>query len=148
MAKDKVIELDAPLEYAQKGEMLTGTFITLLAPTSKNMNECATLKQAFFRALPKSGSATMEVEDSDQDSDVTGDAVMTMISMSQDVELASVLVTGRELLTSGVALIEGEEKLTKPLADKLSQDDLEKLVGEYIATFIIASALRKAKKQP
>lgn len=146
MTKEITFTLSEPVQYANKGELQAGTFLTLLPPTSKNMTECAGLKQAFFRALPKNGQMSTEVESSDNDAEVTGDAVMTMIAMSKDVELSSVLVLGRELLTSGVALIEGEVKLTKPIADLLTQDDLEGVIGEYIANFILASALRKAKK--
>lgn len=147
MEKEITFSLSEPVKYGdKKGELQAGTFLTLLPPTSKNMAECAALKQAFFRALPKDGQMDTDTDVSDNDAKVTGDAVMTMIAMSKDVELASVLVVGRELLTSGVALVEGEVKLTKPIADTMTQDDLEGAIGEYIATFIIASALQKAKK--
>jgi len=143
--KEITVTLTQPIEYAKGGELEAGTFVTLAAPTSRNMTECATLKQAFFRALPKTGE--VEAEDSGQgDAVINGEAIMTLITMSKDVELGSVLLTAKELLTSGVALVEGEEKLTKPLFDKLSQDDMELLVGEYLANFILASALQRLKK--
>ena len=137
--------LQAPVQYAHKGELVTGTFVELAPPTSRNMNECAQLKQAFFRALPKTGAVDVDAEEG-KDAELTGDAIMTLITMSPDVELASVLVTGRELLTSGVALVEGEEKLTKPILDSMSADDLEGMIGEYMVNFILASALRRMKK--
>jgi len=147
MAKEITFTLSEPVKYGDKsGELQEGAFLTLLPPTSKNMAECAALKQAFFRALPKDGQMQAEADAADSNAEVTGDAVMTLIAMSKDVELASVLTIGRELLTSGVALVDGEVKMTKPIADTMSQDDLESAIGEYIATFIIASALRKAKK--
>jgi hypothetical protein len=136
--------LQEPVQYANKGEMVEAMFVTLNPPTSRNMTECAQLKQAFFRALPKTGEIEAEASDGGQ-AELTGEAVMTMITMSPDVELASVLVTGRELLTSGLALIDGEEKLTKPVLDNMSADDLEGMIGEYLVNFILASALRKMK---
>lgn len=136
-------ELEQPIEYAKGGDLEEAKFITLSAPTSRNMAELAFLKQAFFRALPKDGAVEAEQE-GDGEAKLTGDAVMTLITMS-DVDLSSVLATGRELLTSGVALVGGEQKLTKPLADNLSMDDLGNMIGEYMANFILASALRRLK---
>jgi len=137
--------LSTPIEYAYRGEQVEGTFVTMKAPTSRNMSECAALKQAFFRALPQDDTVEADARE-EGEAEITGEGIMTLITMSKDVELATVLVTGRELLTSGVALVEGEEKLTKPLLDKISQDDLEGMVGEYMANFILASALQRLKK--
>lgn len=144
MANDITFTLSQPIEYAKGGELEVGTFVTIMPPTSKNMTECAALKQAFFRALPKDGQ--VEAESDGDDAELTGDAIMTLITMSKEVELGSVLLTAKELLTSGVAMVEGEEKLTKPLFDKLSQDDVEALTGEYLVNFILASALQRLKK--
>jgi len=139
------VDLSQPIEYAKGGELEAGTFITMDPPSSRNMTECAALKQAFFRALPKDG--TVETDDTDSNSaEITGEAIMTLITMSKDVELGTVLLLAKELLTSGVAKVEGEVKLTKPLFDNLSQDDVELLVGEYMANFILASALQRLKK--
>ena len=70
---------------------------------------------------------------------------MSLITMSTGVELGSVLLTARELFTSGLAMVEGEVKLTKPIMDEMSQDDLEAMTGEYLANFTLASALQKMK---
>lgn len=137
-------ELTTPVEYAFKGNMEAGTFIQLNAPTSKVITQCAKLKQAFFRALPKN-QAPVEA-DGPKDGDVTGEEIMTIITMSPDVELSDVLFAARDLFTSGLALVEGEVKLTRPLMDAVSQDDLEGMTGEYLANFILASALRKMKQ--
>lgn len=139
--------LQTPIKYAHKGEQEEGSFVILKAPTSRNMKECADLKQAFFRALPKPGSSGENDSTVDtEDEGIPGDAIMAMIMVSNDVELATVLATGRELLTSGVALVEGEEKLTKPLLDSMSADDLEGMIGEYMGNFILASALQRLSR--
>jgi len=144
MKKEINYELEQKVPYATKaGLPAEGTFVTLTAPTSRNMNECAYLKQAFFRSLPKSDpDASAEAGDGE----VTGAAVMAIITMSKDVDLAGVLISARELFASGVAMMEGEVKMTKPLLDAMSQDDLEAMTGEYMANFILASALRKMRK--
>ena len=140
--KDVLVTLSEPLKYAYEGELVEGTFIQLNPPTSRNMTECAFQKQAFYRSIPKNVEAP---DENASDDPVTGEMIMQLILMSDTVDLGPVLISGRELLTSGVALVEGETKLTKPLMNDISQNDLEKLVGEYMANFILASELQKAK---
>jgi len=145
MKGEVTYELNEPFEYASKGEQCAASFITLTAPTSRNMKECAELKQAFFRSLPKEQVGGAE-EDAGNDDEIDGDGIMLLIAMSQEVELASVLGIARELFSSGIAQVDGEEKLTKPLVDKMDQDDLEAMTGRYLANFILASALRRMKQ--
>lgn len=142
--KEIMYALETPLTYAKAGLQVEGSFIALAAPTSKNMTECAFLKQAFFRSLPKTKPEDRE-ELSSETPEITGEGVITLITMSKDVDLSGVLLTAKELFTSGVAMVDGEVKLTKPLLDAMSQDDLEAMTGEYMANFILASALRKLK---
>lgn len=136
-----IYRLQRKLPYAKGGQMIEGEFIACTAPSSRNMAECAFLKQAFFRALPKGEGG----EASASEAEITGEGIMMLITISPDVELAQVLITARELLSSGVAMVDGEQKLTKPLIDAMGPDDLEGLAGDYLANFILASALRRAK---
>lgn len=137
-------ELEVPIKYAYEGEMVDGTFITLKAPSSKNMLECSVLKQAFFRALPTDTDSTQNSSDDDgEKADLTGDAIMTLIMMSQNVELATIIATARDLFSSGVALLEGETKVTKPILDDIDPDDLERMIGDYLVNFILASSLKR-----
>lgn len=140
-------QLETSIMYHFKGDEVEGGFISLYPPSSKNIKECCELKQAFFRSLPKNDATKPPVEDEkDEDAGITGEAIIGLISMSDKVELSHVLLTARELFKSGVALMEGETKLTTPMLDKLSIDDLEGMVGEYMAVFILASALKKMNK--
>ena len=140
MQTEFTYELRQGFEYASKGELAQAAFITLKAPTSKNITECAHLKQSFFRAIPKDRP---EVEAQEEAAGITGDDIMTLIMMSPEVDLAVVLLTARELFSSGVALVDGETKVTKPIIDVMSQADLETMTGEYLANFILASVLQK-----
>ena len=141
-------ELQSPIEYAHKGNMETASFIEISAPTSKNMSECADLKQAFFQAMPKSDNVEKDdKDDKDEGSldDLDGESIMMLISMSPNVKLKCVLVSAIELFSSGIALVDGEEKVTKPILDELTQDDLECMLGEYYLNFILASWLTRMK---
>jgi hypothetical protein len=141
-------EISVPFEYANKGEQATAQFITFKAPTSKHMQHCAFLKQAFFRALPDTQSTDKVEDDGKEAREPTGAEIMQLILISPHVELVNVLIAAKELFTSkDIALVDGEVQLTKPLVDAMSQDDLEDCMGEYLANFILASALRKMSKK-
>jgi len=143
-AAELLYELDIEFEYAHKGDLRKAEFITLYPPTSRNMSEVAALKQAFFRSLPQDDESG---EKEEAETEIKGSQVMALISMSVNVELSTVLLTARELFSAkGIADVDGEEKLTKPLIDAMDPNDFYTMTGEYIANFIIASALRKLKK--
>ena len=59
--------------------------------------------------------------------------------------MAKILLSAVELFKSGVAYIEGEAKVTRPVLDEMSNDDLEGMLGEYLANFILRSVLNKKK---
>ena len=150
---DKKVEfqfdLDEPFNYAYKGEQRSATFIILKAPSTRNRSFQADLKQAFYRAIPKDESSREDYEgalDKDSKDELTGEQIMAMISMSRDVSLNNVMIIATELFISGVALVDGEEKLTKPLVNEMGFDDLERMTGEYMATFILASLLKSQKR--
>jgi len=152
MKKDFDYELSSSFEYACKGEIAEATFITFHAPTSRNMQQCAMLKQSFYRALSeqqeKASDPTGETVEDKGDKVINGAEIMDLIMISKDVELVNVLIAGKELFASkGVAMVDGETPLTKPLVDNMSQDDLEKALGEYLANFILASFLQKMNKK-
>ncbi len=138
MLKEITYELKQPFGYAHKGNLVEASFLTLSAPTSRNIAECAALKQAFFRALPKESSGS---QPQGPQAEPRGEDITAMLAASPDVDYASVLLTMRELLPH-IAKIDGEERMTKPLVDSMSPDDLEAVAGVYLLNFILASLLR------
>lgn len=147
--KDKIIyELQVGFSYGDsQGNQQTASFIELAAPTSRNMTECAELKQSFYRALPDDKDATDEDREGKEISEVNGADVIGLILRSKDVKLITVLLHAKALFCSGVAKVDGQTKLTKPLCDKMNNDDFENMVGEYLVNFILASILQKMKNQ-
>ena len=136
-------ELKDGLEYAKGGEMVEASFVTLHPPSAKHLTECADLKQAFFRSLPDDDGR--ELDKSKDLPELDGDAIMTMIAMSRNVELKVVLLTAKQLFKNGVAFLEGEQKMTTPLLEAMSLDDLQSMTGCYMVNFILASSLKKMK---
>ena len=138
--------LKQPFTYASKGENVEAKFIELTAPTSKTTHECAALKQAFFRAMSER-EGTGETAD-ETDLEVEGSDVMSLIAMSKDVDLPEVLDLGKRLFQMpGIALVDGETKLGNAVVERMSLDDFEDMLGEYMVNFILASSLRRLKEK-
>lgn len=142
-------EVDFPLtkafDYSLKGQTESATFIRLVAPSAKQLKHCTELKQAFYRAMSgiqEKGSDRKE-QPEPTDGKLEGKDIIRMLYISEKVEMSSILVSAIELFASGVAVVDGEEKakLTKPLIQEMSADDLENMLGEYLANFILRSLL-------
>lgn len=135
-------DLKNPVEFSLNGELAKGEFILCKGPTFKESKQCSILKQAFFRALPDIDSNTDVPEKTDDSPvDIKGTDVIVLLSRSKEVDLGMVLDVAKKLLTSGVAMMEGEVKLTSYVIDKMTYYDFERLVGEYMANFILESSL-------
>ena len=148
MSQEEVVHefrhmLQKPFEYTLGGDMATAQFIELRAPTSKHLKHTAKLKQSFMRAMKDMASESDGTSgaDSDGDAEMDGSKIVMFIAMS-DVDLGEFLMAGRDLLAAdGIAFVDGETKMKYPLVDKLSQDDLEMMIGGYLANFTLASTL-------
>lgn len=140
--------LISQFDYSVKGDTVTAEFIELTAPTSKNMYQCADLKQAFFRAISEHNKTQNSPADSEEDTkieDLTPIELISALYASNTVDMKEILGVSVELFKSGVAKVDGETKLTKPLIDEMSTDDLEGILGEYLLNFILASSLNMMK---
>jgi hypothetical protein len=135
-------DLGSKFTYSSKGSLVEATFIILSAPSTKYSKECSALKQAFFRALPP-GDAEVEPDAKDP----TGMEVMILLAISTKVELPEVIEIGKKLLSSGLAQVDGEAKLTMHLIELMRADEFDEMLGEYIVNFIIASSLAKMKSK-
>lgn len=131
------------LSYSNKGEQEDATFILLKAPTSRHSRQCAFLKQAFFRAVPKE-----EPKKKDKEFETpTGLEMINILAMSQDVDLADVIDVGKDLLSNGVALVDGDQKLNKLMIDQLHEEDVEEMIGLYMVVFTLASTLERMNEK-
>lgn len=135
---------DKTVLYAKDGDEVVAEFVQLTAPSSKQLKHTTYLKQSFFRALNSLQGAAKE-EKTDESVDMKAEDIISMLYMS-DVDMNNVLLSAIELFSSGVALVDGDQRFTKPIIETLSQEDLELMTGTYLVNFILASALAKAKK--
>jgi len=138
--------LKSPFSYSKDGQVIDAQFITLKAPTSRTTTECASLKQAFFRAMSEQEGG--DADKADPDFDISGSDIMTLIAMSKSVDLPEVLAIGKKLFQQpGIALVDGETKLGNELMNRMSVDDLEDLLGDYLVNFILASSLQRLREK-
>ncbi len=146
--------LKSPIKYAGDGGVQSDGFkLILKAPTGRNLYQRALLKQQLMIAFqwmesqkPKNAQSDKpdDVKKSDtalSDEDVSdvGDALALAIYAAPGVAINIVLGEFSKLLIEGACSVEGEKDLTKSLLDKISLDDLDSMLGQYLANFIMPS---------
>lgn len=132
--------LEKEIEYATKGELSKGRLLILKAPSSRNQRERIRLQQGFFQAVNALKSSDSTKKDTSSDS-IKGEEVLALM-LSSSVDMVAFHEDFKRLITSGVCMVEGTEPLTAPLFDKIHPDDLDRMLGEYLAVFILSSVLR------
>lgn len=141
---EHIYELKHPFEYAHKGDTQEASFITLFAPTFKQVGRMAPIKQAFTSAIEevtKTVDTSQETGDAGDDNDKVTAAQVMQLMYRWSGDMTGVFLHAQELFKSGAALVDGETKLTTPLMEKMQMVDFEGLVGEYIANFIAPSLM-------
>ncbi len=139
-ATEVTFDINKPFEYAFKGEQRTAGFVTLLPPTMKQHSQAAALKQSIVRIVTESARSAgdQDPDDTSVEDEITSKMVVATIYGSTCVDAGVVWEQVKALLKENLALIDGEQKLTTPLVDKMSPDDFESMAGMYIANFTLA----------
>jgi len=142
---EKIYELKTPFTYASKGEQVDAGFITLLEPAYKTMAHFVPIKQAFTSAIQELaesglGAKNEQSTDSEKDGDIDGSQVIG-IMYGWSGEMSSVFLHAEQLFKSGAALVDGERVLTSEMIGKMAWSDIEAMLGEYIANFIVPSLM-------
>jgi len=143
MSKELMIELTTPILATAKG---TGDeeaidFITLDPPTGKIAGLCANIKSAFFTAMSKLPQNTEGLDKKTDDADIKGKDMIIMLYMS-GIDMEKVIVTAKAIIKE-TGLLGGEKVMTQPMIDRMSPDDIEACLGEYMENFILKSALQE-----
>ena len=144
--------LSQPVPYADQGETVEGEVLVCTAPKGKNRKDVTKLKQMFFRSLPDQDSASIEKaqaakelkeeEASEEDISINGNEILFIVMQSAKVEYDDFIELGRKVLSSGCCSIDGVKEVNSTIIDRLSVEELENVVGEYVAFFIVSSAMK------
>lgn len=145
MKKEVSVSLTSVVQYHSGGELKTATMVSLKAPTMKSLKHAAAMKQGFFQAMSAVKSDSVETKTSgDDDGEMNGEAVLALLYMS-DIDIDAFFNAARELMKSGSAKLDDQVDLNDTLLNQLSVEDFEKLVGEFLVNFTLASTLMKMK---
>jgi len=134
-------KLDTPINYHKGGSEEECKMLLLRAPSYKNRKTTIKLKQNFMRALK-----SLEGSDADQkkktkqsnENPFTAEAIIAALFMS-DVDLNDILDDFEILLTHGCCFIPPEVQLIGQHYNQISENDLTRLLGEYIENFLVPS---------
>lgn len=141
---DEVIyELKVPFEYPVKGEMTEASFITLFAPHYKSINDFAPIKQAFTTAISELSQSAVQAAESlpeDKPEEIGPKSVMHVL-YSWSGDTSKVFFHAERLFKNGAAKVDGENSFTTPMLEKMDIEDVEGLVGTYVANFIAKSLM-------
>lgn len=140
MSKEILIELENPIMVTGNGDEAEINIISLEPPTGKIAHLCADIKSAFFSSITNLSTDGAEEAKKDK-SEISGKDMIQMMYMS-GTDMKKVIITAKEIIKA-VGLLGGEKVVTQPLVDKMSPDDIENCLGEYMANFILKSALRE-----
>lgn len=147
---DLILQLVEPIKYDFQGEKIDGTFVSIFPPKTKHIHLTSVLKQAFqisAMKISEESGGDDDKEDSSEESIKPSDAIALIYAGGKSVNIKEVMLTAKELMTSGLVLVEGESKLTKPLCELLCQEDFENILGMFLVNFIVASLLTTQKKK-
>jgi hypothetical protein len=137
--------IDTPVPYAgEEGKQIQCTCIHLYAPSAKQLENVTPMKQLFFQAVGslKDDDKAKDKPPSQEKVEMSASDVMSMMFMSE-VDMTKFMNHAKALFISGMIKLDGKKDFNEGLIEKLSADDFEKVVGEYLVNFIIASALKK-----
>lgn len=129
--------LSEPVDYQTGGENTKASMLELTAPSVNNRKRVAKLKQGFMRVINDLPETAKKEEKKDNEK-VKPEEILTLIQMGS-IEYDEYIDIFVNLLTSGVCKIEGEVAMTQLIAEKISFEDMERLMGEYLVNFILVS---------
>lgn len=137
-----------PFKIAQSsGEFADTEFITLKAPTAKVIAETSALKQAFFRASQETGDDA-ESKDVEVTPDIHGHDVISLLSISSTVDMPEIMEIAKKLfMAPGIAMVGGDTKFKQEMFSRMSVDDFETMLGEYLVRFVLASSLKRMQQK-
>lgn len=145
MSEVQVIhELIKPFKYTAKnsGEEKEAQFVELREPSVRNLSACGTLKQAFMRVIAsESNDSNAPESDEDKTDEVPMATKIINALYASDTDITVVLLSAKELFKD-VAFVDGEKRVTVPMLDCLSMEDIELMTGKYMENFILASVLK------
>jgi len=144
--------LNEELDYSDSGDAKKTKRLILRAPANIHRNETFRLRQGLLKGMTEAqarlkSSTTEEITNNNQnqtneiDDEIDGQGILTGLFMS-DIDMVEYMALFERLLLNGCCIVDGKINLTDGILKKISIDDEERLLGEYIANFIFPSWMK------
>lgn len=150
--------LNNPFTFAAGGNQETAQKLILSAPNNRNAHRVR-LQQAFIKAIKNTDKSLSEADKAaaraerdargGADEDPDGMSIYMML-LASDMDMSVYHGYFRDLIcddNNPCCSIEGLQKMKYATFDKMSADDTDRLLGEYMANFIVASVMQKPEKK-
>lgn len=136
-----------PFKYHKKGETVECSTITVNAPNNKVLPYTATLEQEHARATIKLAEMFGDKERTEQANvklSVDEEANQIMLILGSGADLQKCYEAFRNILLSGnteypTCLVDGVEKMTQFIYEKMSPQDTKILLGKYLSNFLVSA---------
>jgi hypothetical protein len=138
-------ELETPVSVHKGGGLAPVTKLLLKAPTNAHRYQLTKLKQGFISAL-LSMQKTFAGAKGD-DNEVFNGQVILMALLASDIDFAEYMNHFRDMISSGLCVVDGSINLTPHLFDQFSMEDSEALLGKYIENFLVSSVMKLLKSE-
>lgn len=139
------VVLTTPFEYHHKGAKAEAQKLILMAPFGNVRHLTTELKQTFFRALKyhetTRGADKVNAE-IPQEKDLEGKQILALMFMA-NVDMVAFMKTFKDLMMANkICMIDGVEQMTAVTFDKMSDEDADTVIGDYLANFIVSSLMK------
>jgi hypothetical protein len=128
--------------------------LLLRAPSTKLLSLASALSAIVMTAFIKArenfkSDSTTKKETVAKEENVDGAGIYMIMSGSITTEQMQSFVTTFEelILSNGICLIDGKEPLTQDLFNSLDSRETIRLIGDYIANFLLPSTMTQSKKK-
>jgi len=139
--------LSSPVKYHAGGKIEESYTLILKAPSNRVGRQCNQLKQGFMRALKGLADSSGDVKVHNGDAkkqEITAEEIIEVLQMSE-IDYSDYVETFKSLLTNKMAMVSNDIALNGVMFDELSIDDTDKMLGEYLESFLLVSQLKKLK---
>lgn len=142
-----IFKLTSNIQFHKGGDVVYLDKIILKAPSSRNRHYTTKLRQTFTQAIKDMTSTeqSSKVEKTQTKANIDGVSVIAFLMMSK-IDLNNCYDDFKQILLNGCAFVDKDSPFNEMLYDQLIDDDLELMLGEYIANFLIPSWTKQMMK--
>lgn len=144
-----VFKLSNQIHFHKGGDVVYIDKIILKAPSAKNRHYTTRLRQTFTQAIKDmtqtETSNKSSTEKPQAKTNIDGISVIAFLMMSK-IDLNICYDDFKEILLNGCAFVDKDAPFNELLYEQLVDDDLELMLGEYIANFLIPSWTKQMMK--